>query len=166
MTGTSSMTAAPASWYAVLGVAPTATADEIKAAFRAAALRLHPDKAAAADGSTGTTAGAAGAEYLRVAQAWEVLQEPARRAAYDGQLARAAAAADVAVNESVPLADLEADEAEGQACRAWPCRCGGTYLLLEEDAVAAAGAGGGAAELLVPCSTCSLHIRVLVPAAL
>lgn len=81
-------------WYAVLGVPSTASADEIRQAFRQAALRLHPDKAgaAAASAAAGAAAGvassgsgssacvsaavqaaaAAAEEYHRVQQAWEV----------------------------------------------------------------------------------------------
>jgi hypothetical protein len=57
--------------YAVLGVPATATQDEIRAAYRAAARRLHPD----AGGSAG--------EMQRLNVAWHVLQDPGRRAAYD-----------------------------------------------------------------------------------
>jgi hypothetical protein len=57
--------------YAVLGVPATATAVEIRAAYRAAARRLHPD--------AGGTAG----DMQRLNVAWHVLQDPGRRAAYD-----------------------------------------------------------------------------------
>ena len=168
----------PPCLYEVLGVAPGARPEDIKQAFRQAALRLHPDKAhAGGTNGTGSTGGASGgnssgshsiggstssseaaaADYLLVQQAWEVLQDAGRRAAYDRQLALAAAAAAVHINESVALADMAAAVVEGQRCRSWPCRCGGSYLLLEEDAV---GAAAGDAEVAVPCSTCSLHIRV------
>ncbi len=109
----------------------------------------------------------------------QVLQSSDTRAAYDRQLALAAAAAQVHINETLPLPDLQEDWVDGQPCHAWPCRCGGTYWLLDEDAQAAqaaaaadaaqAAAAGTAearpAELVVPCSTCSLHIRVLAPPA-
>lgn len=106
-----------------------------------------------------------------------MLQDSERRAAYDRHLALSAAQQDVHVSETVCLEEMEGPtDVEGQACYTWPCRCGGAYLLLEEDASSAAGAataGGGeesagtaattaAAELAVPCSTCSLHIRVLL----
>ena len=108
-----------------------------------------------------------------------MLQNAERRAAYDRQLALAAAAAQVHINETVPLADLAQEAVDGLPCYAWPCRCGGSYYLLEDDAQAAqaaaaadaaqAAAAGAAearpAELVVPCSTCSLHIRVLAPPA-
>lgn len=109
----------------------------------------------------------------------QVLQDGDKRAAYDRQLALAAAAAHVHINETVPLAELAEEAVDGLPCRAWPCRCGGGYYLLDEDAQAAqaaaaadaaqAAAAGAAearpAELVVPCSTCSLHIRVLAPPA-
>ena len=60
--------------YAVLGVPATATQIEIRAAYRAAARRLHPDAGGSADA------------MQRLNTAWHVLQDPARRAAYDRSL--------------------------------------------------------------------------------
>lgn len=165
-------------WYEVLAVPPIASADAIRSAYRQAALRLHPDKAAAAgagsggagdapssngDGSEAAPSDAADA-FTRVQQAWWVLQDGGRRAAYDRELALAEAAADVPIYDTVPLSDASSERhIDGAHCLAWPCRCGGEFLLLAEDA-AAAGAGG-APEILVPCCTCSLHLRVLLPVA-
>jgi excisionase family DNA binding protein len=61
--------------YAVLGVPSTATASQIKAAFRRLAREHHPD----------VTAGDARSarEFPRIARAWEVLGDPKRRRAYD-----------------------------------------------------------------------------------
>jgi hypothetical protein len=61
----------PADPYEVLGVRRTASATEIRAAYRAAARRLHPDAGGSAEGM----------QQLNVA--WQVLRDPARRAAYD-----------------------------------------------------------------------------------
>lgn len=63
--------------YAVLGVARTASVDEIRRAYRQRMRRVHPDSAAA---------GASTAEVTRISEAWSVLSSPARRAAYDVQL--------------------------------------------------------------------------------
>ena len=109
----------------------------------------------------------------------QVLQDAERRAAYDRQLALGAASQVVHINETVLLEDMEPDvvqlpaehHQQQQHAYTWPCRCGGSYLLLAQDAAAAAGgdaaaatAAGGEPEVVVPCSTCSLHIRVLLGA--
>ena len=65
--------------YAVLGVEPGATPEQLRAAYRAAILRLHPDKVAdtaaskAASGSSVAAAsGAAAPGFQDVQLAWEV----------------------------------------------------------------------------------------------
>lgn len=61
-------------YYKVLGVAQDAGADEIKKAFRKLARKYHPDINAGAD---------AEAKFKDVNEAYEVLKDPERRAAYD-----------------------------------------------------------------------------------
>ena len=58
------------SHYEVLGVAQDAAPDDIRAAYRAAVLRLHPDKAGSAAVSNGARPADAG--FLIIQQAWEV----------------------------------------------------------------------------------------------
>jgi curved DNA-binding protein CbpA len=60
--------------YAVLGVARTATADEIRAAFRARAKALHPDKNRRSDTR---------ADFQRLREAYAVLGRPELRQRYD-----------------------------------------------------------------------------------
>lgn len=57
--------------YQTLGVAKTATADEIKRAYRRLASQHHPDKG----GDT--------AEFQRIEEAYRVLSDPAQRQRYD-----------------------------------------------------------------------------------
>jgi len=64
-------------YYAVLGVAKTATADEIRRAYKQQALRHHPDK------NPGNVEEAT-AKFKLVAEAYSILNDPAKRAAYDG----------------------------------------------------------------------------------
>ena len=60
--------------YEVLGVSRSASAGDIRRAFRALALRYHPDVYAGPD---------AGRRFREVADAYDVLHDPAQRARYD-----------------------------------------------------------------------------------
>ena len=64
--------------YAVLGVAPTADPEVIRAAYRVLAQRHHPDRNANTDGSA----------MVRLNQAYAVLSCPLRRAEFDLQQRR------------------------------------------------------------------------------
>ena len=63
--------------YDQLGIRPSATAAEVKTAWRALALRTHPDKNPGEEAAAQFKAGAA---------AWDVLGDADRRAAYDATL--------------------------------------------------------------------------------
>lgn len=74
--------------YEELGVAPTATLAQIRAAYVALARVHHPDRMnGAADGERADSA----ARMARVNAAWTVLSDPAKRAAYDARFADTAA---------------------------------------------------------------------------
>ena len=70
--------------YAALGVSHTASADDVKKAYRALALRLHPDKAP----QTAAQQADATAAFKRVSTAYLVLCDAALRADYDRSLLR------------------------------------------------------------------------------
>jgi Ca-activated chloride channel family protein len=66
--------------YSLLGVAHNVTADEIKAAYRLAARRFHPDV---------NPHPAATEEFKLIANAYGILSDPAQRAVYDAALRKA-----------------------------------------------------------------------------
>lgn len=65
--------------YAVLGVKPAASQQEISRAYRALMRTHHPD----VDGLKAAERGGRNGELLRIMQAFSVLRDPAKRAAYD-----------------------------------------------------------------------------------
>lgn len=64
--------------YDTLGVPQTASADEIKRAFRAASLKLHPDRNPGDPTAT--------AKFQSITAAYNVLSDPQKRAMYDAEL--------------------------------------------------------------------------------
>jgi tetratricopeptide (TPR) repeat protein len=70
-------------FYAVLGAEPSATAAELRAAFREAVLRHHPDRSPANSWATRRTA--------ILNRAWTELRDPLRRLHYDRDLERGTA---------------------------------------------------------------------------
>ena len=60
--------------YNILGVSPNATAEQIKKAYRALAMRHHPDRNAH---------DSAAARFNAVKTAYELLSNPKKRAEYD-----------------------------------------------------------------------------------
>lgn len=87
--------------YATLGVAPNASLEEIRTAYRAAVRRTHPDVADARS----TTA----SDMAKITEAWSVLSDPARRSSYDTMLAsphRVAAEPNVTIQHRVAPASF------------------------------------------------------------
>lgn len=76
------------SLYALFEASPDATAEELRKAYRKAALRWHPDKQADSDAAQRA---AAENRWEQVAAAWAVLSDEDLRAAYDRDCERGGA---------------------------------------------------------------------------
>ncbi len=61
-------------YYKIMGLAPEATPEEIKKAYRRLARKYHPDVSKEADAEE---------QFKQLGEAYEVLRDPARRAEYD-----------------------------------------------------------------------------------
>ena len=64
-------------YYEILGVARNASEDDIKKAYRKLAMKYHPDR------NQGEAAKAAEEKFKEVKEAYEMLSDPQKRAAYD-----------------------------------------------------------------------------------
>jgi Ca-activated chloride channel family protein len=100
---------APQDYYAVLGVPRNATTEQMRRAYREAALRLHPDKNVR-PGDTEL--------FLEIGRAYEVLSDPASRKAYDQQ-----------------LAEIDRQAAEGSLLTCTPLHSRRSLLALDEPQV-------------------------------
>lgn len=78
--------------YATLGVSRTASHEQIRRAYRERMRAAHPDSSGERTSGASRRSGSAAAEVTRIAEAWDVLSSPTRRAAYDLQLASGSAA--------------------------------------------------------------------------
>ncbi|HEX3560849.1 MAG TPA: DUF4388 domain-containing protein [Pyrinomonadaceae bacterium] len=109
-----------ATHYVVLGVARSAPSDEIKRAYYSLARRLHPDRFRRdADEPLRQQTDAA---FARIAQAYEVLKDSGRRAAYDLKLSKQPEAAPRvregdAVQETVRVTGSNAAKRDDAATR-------------------------------------------------
>lgn len=87
------------SYYAILGVEPSAAPPEIKAAFHGFAMRCHPDKYLDDDAEVSL---AAAEVFKRGVEAYGVLSRPDRRARYDAGLKKGRLRLDPNAPPSVP----------------------------------------------------------------
>mmetsp|Transcript_23571 Transcript_23571/g.65380 ORF Transcript_23571/g.65380 Transcript_23571/m.65380 type:complete len:152 (-) Transcript_23571:1281-1736(-) len=145
------MAAASHTHYDALGVTPQATADEIKAAYKAAALLHHPDKKSA---STADESARISTDFASIQSAWEVLRDPKARLIYDHQLSLKQTASNTPISEVLDLSDMDTRLEDGQYWYWHLCRCGGSYEVPEDELDPASS------SVLVGCGSCSLFIQV------
>ncbi|KOS12836.1 hypothetical protein Malapachy_0586 [Malassezia pachydermatis] len=134
--------------YAILGVAPTASLVEIRAAYLQLARVHHPDK------QSGRTTSAEDERIREINHAYETLRDEHTRAVYDqsrADLLRKHATRTLRISEEVDLDAFELVDTPSMHFR-YPCRCGQAYLLTP------AQLADGIRQ--VPCTGCSETILV------
>lgn len=151
------------SHYAVLGVKPSASTVDIRAAYLDQVRRYHPDKVQQLSGNPTTIRNGvkdrpfeSDEMIRRVNQAYIILMDDATRAVYDRQLASSTPS-----NVTHPRISATVDfdtftpTDTGDAVTllfTYPCRCGSVYTLTEDQAHAGLD--------LVTCNGCSEFIQV------
>ncbi|TVU19641.1 hypothetical protein EJB05_35804 [Eragrostis curvula] len=105
--------------YEILSVTEDATYDEIRAAYKSAALNTHPDKAQ-------TTVEASvlsneQQEFLSVQKAWEILRHPNSRAEYDKQLQSSRQNIEI-ISSEIEVGDMIVESTGDIVELLYPCR--------------------------------------------
>ncbi|KAJ1939386.1 hypothetical protein FBU59_004142 [Linderina macrospora] len=136
-------------YYALLGVSPTATHEEIRRAYYTLSRQVHPDKQVSQDTVP------ASVEFYQLSMAWETLGDKTRRKQYDHERTQSQNRARGVVQDEIDLDDMDFDE--GALVYSYPCRCSGQYTIHEDDLEAGRD--------MAPCSDCSLKVRVLYEVA-
>jgi diphthamide biosynthesis protein 4 len=157
--------------YEVLSVAEDATYDEIRAAYKSAALNTHPDKAQTALESS--VPSDEHQEFLRVQKAWETLRHPNSRAEYDKQLQSSRQNIEVIASE-IEVGDMIAESTADSVELLYPCRCGDYFaiascelgemgiLITGDGEVGLQTSGSASASVVLGCGSCSLKIRLVI----
>ncbi|KAM9471060.1 dnaJ homolog subfamily C member 24 isoform 1-T2 [Clarias gariepinus] len=136
-------------WYSVLGATPTDSVQELKQKYQRLVLTFHPDKQ---DPSLSEEeAGLQLQRFIDVDQAWKILSDEESRRQFDLQLRAQELKQCWPVDACITLEDMNRDSEN--ECYSYSCRCGGEFLLENEDAE-------DDEDAVVCCDTCSLSIEV------
>ncbi|KAL7693993.1 putative DnaJ domain, Zinc finger, DPH-type, DPH Zinc finger superfamily [Plasmopara halstedii] len=151
------------SFYKVLGVSATCSADEVRRAYHQAARKYHPDKKLN-DLNAINSAGSVYKEFfLQVQEAYETLHDSVLRQQYDtklhNELMRKRICEKVVVSDEMLYSDMQRAALHGEngdeneVMYSHRCRCGEFYEITESELHDGVD--------VVACTGCSLHIRVL-----
>ncbi|OWZ14192.1 Heat shock protein 40 [Phytophthora megakarya] len=150
------------SFYEVLGVAATCSTDDVRRAYHQAARKYHPDKRS--NGVTNSPILADEQQFLRVQEAYETLRSAELRRQYDAkilhdELVHKREQEVVVISDEVSLDEMQREVLQGEdgdedeVIFTHQCRCGDMYEITKEELKDGVD--------VVPCTGCSLHIRVL-----
>lgn len=160
--------------YDILSVRVDASYEEIRTGYRSAILNYHPDKLQNTS-ELSDHDHESGDRFLKVQKAWEILSNSRSRAVYDSEL-RASRQGMIAA-EDVSLEDMMIEENGEVLDLFYQCRCGdcfsidsmelddmGYTLLKNGNKISLQSPDTLPASVILPCGSCSLHVRLLVNA--
>ncbi|CAI9267032.1 unnamed protein product [Lactuca saligna] len=158
--------------YNILNVKEDATHEEIRSSYRSALLTSHPDKLQNTSISNHRDLGS---QFLHIQTAWEILGDVKSRALYDQELR--VSRHDELTADEVELEDLAVETSGDMVELFYQCRCGdyfsldslelremGFDILIKEGEkilLQAHDDGASVTSILLPCTSCSLKIRLV-----
>lgn len=132
-------------YYEILGCSKESSAEDLKRAYRALALKFHPDKSRPEQD---------GVKFQQVSEAWQILGDPKLREEYDAaQRQDELDAKSDPTYARISYNDMKTLDGE-EALLTYPCRCGGSYCV-EKKYVEQKGL-----LVQVPCSECTFLIMI------
>jgi DnaJ-class molecular chaperone len=148
--------------YQTLGIPEDASAEEVRHAYKAQLLLVHPDKAVISSVCTSESTSVLGSAsaLARIQEAYAVLKDPVSRDEYDESLrGRRMFEESIDVYDEVPISELM-PSADGSLLT-HPCRCGDVFAL--EARCRDTAQGGSLAEderveYMLECPSCSLRL--------
>lgn len=110
-------------YYNVLGCTKESTAEDIKRAYHALALKFHPDK---------NTSEFDGMKFQLVLKAWHVLRDPKLKEEYDAiQKQEELDSESILTYAKISVSELETTN-DNENILIYRCRCGGLYCIQKE----------------------------------
>lgn len=160
-------------YYDILHVKEDASFDEIRQSYRLALLQSHPDKV---HKSFKIPCSGVNVEdrFMKVQKAWEILGDSRSRTLYDNKLR--SLRCDELLADDVTFEDMMVEDNGEDLGFCYHCRCGDYFVIswpeLEEmgyelhrdseDEISVQTAEGLPGCVILPCSSCSLKIRLLI----
>lgn len=144
--------------YAVLGASPSDSMQQLRHKYQQLALQHHPDRLV---GESPSEAESSLQRFLQVDAAWRILRDDDSRRQYDLQRRAQELKQDWPEDSAVCLEDMSWDP--GECTYTHCCRCGGAFVVSQEEVEEEHRDEGQRGGLLVCCDTCSLTVHVTWP---
>ncbi|CAM0951701.1 unnamed protein product [Alopecurus aequalis] len=158
--------------YEVLSVSEDATYDEVRTAYKSAALNTHPDKARTTLESVVSSSEQHG--FFCVQEAWEILRYPKSRAEYDKQLQSSRQSIEI-IAPDIEIDDMTVENSADGVELLYPCRCGDYFsitshelsemgiLVSEDGEIEVQGPDDYVStSVVLGCGSCSLKARLVI----